>query len=173
MAIPSISSAQPLWIQEALNAYVTNPYAQELLSQLALHSPNEQGFSLYNGIIRQGNQIWIAENAALRTKLIAAMHSSALGGHSVTLATYHRLKRNFTWKSMKQEVDNFVKQCSVCQPAKHKLLHPADLLQPLPVLVGVWQYNTMDFIEGLLKSEVYDTILVGVTASPSLPILSP
>lgn len=63
---------------------------------------------------------------------------------------------------MKADVENFVKQCSVCQQAKHELIHPAGLLQPLPVPDGVWQDLTMDFIEGLPKSDGHDTILVVV-----------
>jgi hypothetical protein len=55
-----------------------------------------------------------------------------------------------------------VKQCQVCQQAKHENTHPAGLLQPLPVPRGAWQDITMDFIEGLPKSETYDTILVVV-----------
>lgn len=160
MTTQAISTAQPLWIQEVLNAYATDPVAQTLLTQLAIHSPNEHGFSLRDGLIRHGSQIWIAENSALRTKLIAAMHSSAIGGHSGTVATYQRIKRSFYWKGLKQDVEDFVKECSVCQQAKHELIHPAGLLQPLPVPAGVWQDLTMDFIEGLPKSEGFDTILV-------------
>lgn len=78
----ALSEVKPLWIQEVLNSYTTDKHAQELLTQLAIKSPNEQGFSLHQGIIRLGDQVWVAENSALRTKLIAAFHSTALGGHS-------------------------------------------------------------------------------------------
>ena len=60
------------------------------------------------------------------------------------------------------DVENFVKQCSICQHAKHSLQHPMGLLQPLPIPGGVWQDLTMDFIEGLPKSEGYSVILVVV-----------
>jgi hypothetical protein len=52
------------------------------MSQLLLHSPDEQGFYLYQGVIRKGSQIWIANNTALRTKFIVALHDSVVGGHS-------------------------------------------------------------------------------------------
>jgi hypothetical protein len=33
--------------------------------------------------------------------LISAFHSSALGGHSGIQATYHRLKKVFSWNGLK------------------------------------------------------------------------
>ena len=60
------------------------------------------------------------------------------------------------------DVENFVKQCATCQQAKSERCHPAGLLQPLPVPDGAWQDLTMDFVEGLSKSEGFDTIMVVV-----------
>jgi hypothetical protein len=48
-------------------------------------------------------------------------------------ATYVRLKKLFHWREMTSDVENFVKQCSICQQAKSKRLHPIGLLQSLPV----------------------------------------
>lgn len=59
-------------------------------------------------------------------------------------------------------MENYVKQCQVCQQAKSERIHPAGLLQPLPIPQGAWQDITMDFIEKLPKYEGYDTILVVV-----------
>ena len=63
---------------------------------------------------------------------------------------------------MRQDVESYIKQCSVCQHAKHSLQHPAGLLQPLPMPEGVWRDVSMDFIEGLPKSDGYSVILVVV-----------
>jgi hypothetical protein len=96
-----LTEVKPLWVQEVLNSYVTDDEAQRLLAELVIHSPNEQGFSVQKGVTRKGNQIWVAQNSALRTKIIAALHASIVGGHSGSLATYHRVKRLFWWKAGK------------------------------------------------------------------------
>jgi hypothetical protein len=63
---------------------------------------------------------------------------------------------------MKKEVEDFIKQCSICQQAKHSTSFPAGLLQPLPIPEGVWMDLSMDFIEGLPKSKGYSVIMVMV-----------
>jgi hypothetical protein len=128
LAAQAVSVLQPQWIQEVLNSYATDPQAQELLTQLAIQSPNEKGFSLDNGLIRKGNLIWIGSNLALQTRLITTFHSSPIGGHSGVNATYHRLKQNFTWKGMRSHIDSYIKQCAICQHTKHSHQHPTGLL---------------------------------------------
>jgi len=162
MAIQSVSSVQPVWVQEVLNSYATDAQAKALLSRLAISSPDAQGYSLQTGLIRFKDKIWIGSNSALQTKLIAALHSSAVGGHSGQLATYHRVKKLFSWKGLKKDVEEFVKQCLVCQQAKHLNTHSPGLLQPLPIPQGVWRDISLDFIEGLPKSDGHEVILVVV-----------
>jgi hypothetical protein len=162
MALTAVIEVQPRWIQEVTNSYVTDSDAQSLLTRLCVHSPDEYGYSLSQGVIRKGNLIWVGHNSDLRTKLVAALHDSTMGGHSGVHATYHRLKKLFVWKGMKTDVEDFVKQCQICQKAKGERVHPAGLLQPLSVPQGAWQDIAMDFIEKLPKSSGYDTILVVV-----------
>jgi hypothetical protein len=76
MNIQACSKVKPVWIQEVVNSYATGPHAQQLLTQLALASPNEQGYQVHQGIIRLGSQVWIGDNFALKTKLIHAFHST-------------------------------------------------------------------------------------------------
>lgn len=55
-----------------------------------------------------------------------------------------------------------MKQCEICQKAKHMNTHPAGKLQPLPIPAGAWQDLSMDFIDGLPKSDNYSVIMVVV-----------
>lgn len=105
------------------------------------------------------SRIWVS---ALQTMIMASFHASVIGGHSWAQATYYRGKALFQWKGMKQSVVDFVQQCDVYQRANNMNTHPACLLQPLPIPEGAWKDISMDFIEGLPKSEGYTVILVAV-----------
>lgn len=63
---------------------------------------------------------------------------------------------------LKTNVEQYVRQCGVCQQSKGEKSCPVGLLQPLPVPKGAWEYIMMDFIEKLPKSEGCDTIMVVV-----------
>jgi hypothetical protein len=162
IACSALSVVQPAWMQEIINSYVTDDVAQKRLQALAVLSPDTEGFELVEGLIKLRGRIWIGENSAIQTRIIHALHSSAVGGHSGIQATYQRVKRLFAWSGLKTDVENFVKQCGVCQHAKHELTHPAGLLQPLPIPKGAWRDLSLDFIEGLPLSDGSNVILVVV-----------
>jgi hypothetical protein len=111
-----------------INSYATDQQALDLVAQLALASSNEHGYSLHQGVVRKGSLIWVGNNSALRTRLIAEFHSSVVGGHSRLQATYQRIKKYFIWKGLKGDVDSFVKQCTISQHAKTERVHPASPL---------------------------------------------
>jgi hypothetical protein len=160
MNTQSYSEVRPIWIQKVINSYARDTYAQDLLTQLEVSSPNEQGYSLHQGIIRHGSQIWVGENFALKTKLINAFHNYAVGGHSGVQATYLIIKKIFHYKGLKGYMQNFVTQCSTCQLSKHERVHSTGLLQPLHIPASAWQDISLDFIEGLPNSEGLNSILV-------------
>ena len=64
------------------NSYQVDVQAQELLKQLALVSPNAEGFSFSEGLIKQNGKFWVGANIGLQTKLIHAFHATPVGGHS-------------------------------------------------------------------------------------------
>lgn len=63
---------------------------------------------------------------------------------------------------MKQKIQTFVAECSICQQAKTEKVPYPGLLQPLTVPDHSWQVVTMDFIEGLPLSASYNCIMVVV-----------
>jgi hypothetical protein len=87
-----VSSCRPDWLKEVLNSYTTDAAMTALLQELAVLSPNAKGFSLENGLIKYKGRLVIGSNLALQTKLIAALHASAVGRHSDVQATYKRIR---------------------------------------------------------------------------------
>lgn len=63
---------------------------------------------------------------------------------------------------MKRDTQNYVAKCQVCQKNNSEGLSPAGLLQPLLIPERIWEVISMDFIEGLPRSEGYSVILVVV-----------
>lgn len=156
------SVCKPDWIQEVLNSYTTDGDMTLLLQQLSIQSPDEKGYILEHDIIKWQGWVVIGANLAFQTKLIAQLHDTPVGGDSGIQATYQRIKKLFYWPGMKLVVELYVRQCQVCQQAKHSNTKPAGLLQPLPPPKGPWEEITMDFIKGLPLSENANVILVVV-----------
>lgn len=119
-------------------------------------------YSLKDGLIWYKHRIWVGSNTSIQAKILSALHSSAIGGHSGYEATYKRVKQLFAWPKFKQTIQAFVAQCTICQQAKHERVAYPGLLAPLPIPEGAWQMVTLDFIEGLPKSNSYNCILVVV-----------
>nr|GEY58209.1 hypothetical protein [Tanacetum cinerariifolium] len=65
-------------------------------------------------------------------------------------------------KGIREQVKRFVRECLVCQKCKPDLSAYPGLLQPLPIPKTMWSQISMDFIEGLPKSQGKDVIMVVV-----------
>ena len=70
---------------------------------------------------------------ALKDTVLQQVHNSPLGGHSGFLKTLHRVKRDFSWPSLMEDVRKHVRDCDACQILKAETCNIAGLLQPLPV----------------------------------------
>jgi hypothetical protein len=131
-----------------------------LLTELSVTSPNNQGYSLDNGIIKYQGRVWLGNQTEAKQAILLALHNSAIGGYSGVNATYHKVRALFSWPHMKQEIQEYISKCAVCQQAKHENTKAPGLLQPIPVPESAWSMISLDFIEGLPKSQRFDTILV-------------
>jgi hypothetical protein len=112
---------------------------------------NEEGYSSSDGVTRYKNKFCIGQNTAMQTKLITSFHGSALGRGAF---------RNIG--NISQDVQTFIKQCTICQRGKHKLCKYPGLLHPLPIPQSSQTNISMDFIEGLPSSNGISVIMVVV-----------
>jgi transposase InsO family protein len=74
--------------------------------------------------------------------------------------TDSKIKMEFYWPGMKTDIRTFIRECDICQRNQGENIHPAGLLQPLPIPTQVWTDVSMDFIDGLPTSHEKDVILV-------------
>lgn len=157
-----VSSCSPVWLQEVSDGYLQDAFSAQLLTDLTLNAESRPNFSLCNGVLRFKGRVWIDNNPSVQDKIISALHSSPLGGHSGFPVTYSKIKSLFAWPKMKKQIHTAVNTCGICMQAKPNRSKYPGLLQPLPVPDGAWQIITMDFIEGLPKSGQFNYILVVV-----------
>jgi len=73
------------------------------------------------------------------------------GAHKGIQKTLRRLRAEFYVEHDRSVGGDFVRSCSTCQRNKTETLHPAGLLQPLPVPSRVWADISLGFIEALPK----------------------
>ena len=119
-------------------------------------------YSLQNGQLLYKERLVLPKGSTLIPPLLNEYHSSLVGGHSRFLRTYKRMAGDIYWEGMKKDIKCWVDECSVCQQKKYQALSPTGLLQPFPIPFQIWDDLTMDFIEGMPKSEGFDAILVVV-----------
>jgi len=51
-------------------------------------------------------------------KILKEMHECPIGGHQGVQRTYERLKLYVTWPGMFRDVENYIKNCEICQKNK-------------------------------------------------------
>ena len=139
-----------------------DPFILKLSDDISSGQSVPKGYSLDRGVLKYKGRLVIPNRLDMVQPLMFEYHDSPMGGHSGSLKTYQRLAADWFWPGMRKAVTQYVQACPVCQQQKHSTLSPAGLLQPLPIPDKVWEDISLDFVEGLPKSEGVDTVLVVV-----------
>ena len=117
-------------------------------------------YRVIDEIIYYRDRIFLTEGSQLKKKILQASHDSPLFGHQGFTKTYWAIRERFTWKGLKEDMLQHIRECEVCQRNKGEMNHPAGLLQPLPISKGKWESISMDFITGLPMVQGKDCIHV-------------
>lgn len=139
-------------------AATTDSFLQQI-GKLADAAPGKP-YHRRNGLLCFKNRVVIPPASSIITSLLHEFHNTPIGGHSGTLCTFKRLAQQFYWPSMQKTIKEYVAACDICQRAKYESLSPAGLLQPLPIPDQVWADISMDFIDGLPRSDNHTSIMV-------------
>ena len=92
--------------------------------------------------------------------MLMTISSSSLSTLVLVPDTYNRVKQLFAWPGLKPSIEEFVKQCQICQQAKTERIKSPGLLEPLPIPSQAWEIVSLDFIKGLPQSKRYNAMLV-------------
>lgn len=115
------------------------------------------GFALLWGALLYKDKLALPKDSPFVLLALQEGYDSKVGGLADFLKTYKRVVETFYWRGMKKDHSGL--RSNFCNlQNKYSTLTPAGLLQPLSILEKVWDDKNMDFIEGLPKSEGFDSI---------------
>jgi hypothetical protein len=115
----------------------------------------------WQGLWFRGSQVYVPNSNLLKKQIFEALHDLKVAGHYGIHKTRRLVERLFWWPHLREEVEQYVKYCPVCQFDKASNLKPAGLLQPLPIPQSPWDSVFFDFITGLTGTERgFDAIVV-------------
>jgi hypothetical protein len=155
-----ISIIQPDWIIEARDEWKNDKNMWTLIQRLQQDSSASYTFTWKNDSLWYKDLLYLCNKSQLKQKLILELHTSMVGGHLGFLKTYHRVKKEFFWDGLKNDVQRFVAEFLVCQQNKVEIIKTPGLLQPLAIPSQHWEEVSMDFITGLPNSEGKSVVMV-------------
>lgn len=139
-----------------------DPVLRAIVEALQQGRATEDGYHLQGTRLYYQGRLVLPATSPWRTIMIREFHASPTGGHAGILRTLQRVRANVFWKGMRRDVQQFVRECDICQRQKYETTSPAGLLTPLEIPHQIWDTVSMDFIEGLPKSQGKSVILVVV-----------
>ncbi|KAE8731511.1 hypothetical protein F3Y22_tig00002826pilonHSYRG00003 [Hibiscus syriacus] len=113
-------------------------------------------------IYYRGHRLIVPRYGKLRKELMRECHDSKWAGHSGVDRILALFSNYYYRPHITEDVQVYVKTCLVCQQDKIEAKKPMGLLQTLPIPKRPWESISMDFINGLLKTDGLSSIMVVV-----------
>lgn len=95
------------------------------------------------------NRLCVGPTSDFKGEILEKLHETRQGGHSGYFRTSYRIRQQFYWAGMTQQIKKFVAECRTCQQIKVPLEKPLGLLHSLNVPTAIWEEISVDFITGL------------------------
>ena len=113
-----------------------------------------------NSLLLLDNRIYVLSAGNLHICILQYNHDHILAGYFGQNKTLELVHRGYFWLSLHADVQQFCKSCVTCMQSKPQCYKPYRSLKQLPIPERPWNSISMDFIEKLLSSSRFDTILV-------------
>ena len=118
------------------------------------------------GLLRYKDRVWIPAEATVKAEILRHFHDDPLAGHFGVNRTEELIQRQFYWKGMRKEIQEYVRSCAICQRVVSKRHKPYGQLESLPLPSRPWSEISIDFITGIPEARFgfhsVDSILVVV-----------
>lgn len=98
----------------------------------------------------------------VRREIIVRGHDVSLVGHFGVTRTLDLISRTYYWPKMKDDIQDYIRHCQMCQVNKSRTHAPYGLLDPLGIPEGPWVRVGIDLIVELppLTKYKWDSICV-------------
>ena len=106
------------------------------------------------GLLRYKDRIWIPPEESVKAEILQRFHDDPLSGHFGVNRTEELIQRQFQWKGMRRDIQEYVSSCAVCQRTVSKRHLPYGSLVSLPKPNRPWSEVSMDFVTGLPEARV-------------------
>ena len=147
--VNAVSIAYHHDLTSMIEKYAEDSDYQEVMARLA-QGQNQDHYSLKEGFLLYGNRLCVTKD--MRGKVMSESHEPPYAGHRGIQPTTQAIELYFYWPHMRQDIEDYVSKCIVCQKVKYERGKASGLLQPLPIPDSPWQSISMDFVFGLPKS---------------------
>ena len=112
----------------------------------------DQAFTVEEEVLLYKNRWYIPDNSDIKRQVLYDNHDSKIAGHFGVFKTLERIRQNYHWPKMGEEVQDYVRSCDTCQRDKTSRHKKYGLLQPLEVPYRPWASISMDWIIELLEA---------------------
>ena len=109
-----ISFPCPTWLEELKLSYDSDPGTRGLLHKLQLDEDVPKSYMLKQGLILKKGIIFIVKNSPFKGKILDNIHNSPQVGHSRYRKTVQRVKADFHWEGMSNNIIKMVRECPIC-----------------------------------------------------------
>ena len=130
-------------------------------------------FSIEDDLLLWTGRWYIPHDIDLENMILHDNHDSKIAGHFRIYKILERLKHNYHWHRMGQDVQDYVGACDTSQRDKPSCHRRYGQLEPLEVSYRPWSSISIDWIGDLLESHCYKKIWVIVDKFTKMAHLVP
>lgn len=157
-AIHQLSVVTPLWMEQIISSYEGDTDVEEIITKEAIDTSGPQEYYLNQGLLQFRGKWVLGRKNGLRRQVFTELHNNGIGGHSGIRASCKRVMEYFYWSTIRQDIGQWVRECSICQQTKGEKVKSPGLLKPLDIPQEPWRDLAMDFVTGLPKSKGHEVI---------------